>query len=414
MPELTQAEFKYLVQRQREEIKTITDVGRLLSSAADPQELIRLVASYLKQAFPIALCGMLLTEQRTLRLIQFAKASQMDLENAARAIRETANQRLAKPLKTEELRHMFDDQSGIAGQGAHAPFSYLRSSHSASLLFDGQTIGLLSVFSGKPDAFTSDDRHVIDIVADQLGAGLRNTFLLDELKRAGELKNQLLNVISHELRIPLATIKEGLSLLGDSSLGPTTADQRDFLHTVTDNAERLERLVEKVVLTTQIVTGQLAYTLQEMDLGVALAELVEQARPLAEAKQVRLERSQAASAMTAPGDAKRLKQALANLIENAIHATAEGGRVRVTCSATAADVAVEIADTGSGIPAEELPAIFDPFRLIGGIDNRKTGGLGLGLFIAKAIVEGHRGTIHLESELGRGTRVAIHLPAQRK
>ena len=413
MPDVSQAEFKYLLERQREELKTITDVGRLLGSTADPQELVRLVASYLRHSFPIALFGIVLIEPKQLRLIQFAKTAQVDLNDAVRTICTTAGQRTAHPLTIEDLRQTLEDQSDAAGQWAQAPISYLRSNYSAALMFNNQPIGLLSVFSGKTDAFTTEDRHVIDIVADQLGAGLRNTFLLDELKRAGELKNQLLMVIAHELRIPLTSIKEGLSLLLEGVAGPTTATQQECLGVVHKSTLRLDRVVEKVVMTTQVLTGEIQYASAETDVAALLAELGPVLRPLAETKKIRLEVSVPGQSMRWLGDGPRMARALTNLVENAIQATPEGGTVTLSCAVTSAGLDVHVVDNGVGIPAEELPRIFDQFRIIGGVNDRKTGGLGLGLFLAKAIVEAHQGMIEIDSRVGEGTHVTVHLPVAR-
>ena len=409
---MSQAEFKYLLERQREELKTITDVGRLLGSTADPQELVRLVASYLRHSFPIALFGIVLIEPRQLRLIQFAKTAQVDMAEAVRTICATAGQRTAQPLAVEDLRQTLEDQSEAAGQWAQAPISYLRSHYSAALMFNNQPIGLLSMFSGKTDAFSTEDRHVIDIVADQLGAGLRNTFLLDELKRAGELKNQLLMVIAHELRIPLTSIKEGLSLLLEGVAGPTTATQQECLGVVHHSALRLDQVVEKVVMTTQILTGQVQYAMAETDLAALLTELGPVLRPIAEAKKIRLELAVPTQSLRWLGDGPRMARALTNLVENAIQATPEGGTVTMNSAATSSGLEAHIIDNGAGIPAEELPRIFDQFRIIGGVNDRKTGGLGLGLFLAKAIIEAHQGTIQIDSRVGEGTHVAVRLPSR--
>ena len=96
MPEPSRAEFKYLIERQREEIKTITEVGRLLSSTTDPQEIIRLICSYLRQTFPLALCAVLVIPQRKLHIVRFAKLAQVDFEVALREIWAKAQDRLRR------------------------------------------------------------------------------------------------------------------------------------------------------------------------------------------------------------------------------------------------------------------------------------------------------------------------------
>lgn len=408
MPEPSRAEFKYLIERQREEIKTINEVGKLLNSTTDPQEVIRLVSSYLRQTFPLALCGVLVIPQRKLHLVRFAKIAQIDFDGAIREIWTKAQDRLRRELNEAEFARTIEDAG--AGQGSQAPIGYLRSNYSTPLLFDAQVIGLLIVFSGKADAFTKEDEHVIDIVADQLRAALRNAVLLDELRRANELKNELLMVISHELRIPLTSIQEGVNLVVDGSLGPVNTEQRDFLKTVTDNTARLERLVDKVMIASQIVGGHLSCAIKEIDATALMKETLEAFGERALAKGAKLELQGADRPLNCQADAKRLRQAVGEIVENAVQAVGQDGRVTLACSETADSAQLVVTDTGPGIPAEELPKLFGQFGSIGGVDDRKTGGLGLGLFIAKAILDLHRGTIGLESQPGQGTRVTIRLP----
>jgi signal transduction histidine kinase len=408
MPEPSRAEFKYLIERQREEIKTITEVGRLLSSTTDPQEVIRLICSYLRQTFPLALCAVLVLPQRKLHIVRFAKIAQVDFEVAVREIWAKAQDRLRRELNDQEFSRTIEEAGG--GQWSQASIGYLRSNYSTPLLFDGQLMGLLIAFSGKTDAFTKEDEHVIDIVADQLRAALRNAFLLDELRQANQLKNELLMVISHELRIPLTSIHEGVNLILDGSLGEINAEQKDFLGTVTDNTSRLERLVDKVMVASQIVSGGLSCVIKETDLTAALKPALDSFQAMAQAKGARLELQGLDRPVTCQADPKRIKQAVSEVLENAVQAISGEGRANLACSETQDHVQLLLTDTGPGIPPEELPKLFGQFRFVGGVDDRKTGGLGLGLFIAKAILDLHKGTIQLDSQPGAGVTVTIRVP----
>jgi len=416
MQEPSRAELKYLVERQREEIKTLNEVARLLSTTTDPQEIIRLVGSYLHQTYPLALCGVLLIDQHRLHLLPFANVSQVDLATAIRAICAKANERLRTPVDEERLATMVEHLSGGAAPWGRSAVGYLRSNYMAPLAAEpqgaanGEMMGLLCVFSGKAEAFTKEEQHVIDVVASQLRAALRNAFLLDELRRANQLKNELLMVISHELRIPLTSIQEGLQLVLDGSLGGLNADQQEFLKTVDANAARLHTLVEKVVTATQLVTAQLTYAFAEVSLPALLKEVQAALRPAAEAKRLRLEVTHGPGVPAVTADARSVTQALTQVIENAIQASDAGGTVTVECSPAPAGAQVRVADTGGGIPPEALPTLFEQFRFVGGVDNRKTGGLGLGLFITKAILNAHGGAIQVESEVGKGTRVTLTFP----
>ena len=409
--EPSRAEFKYLVERQREELKTVNEVGRLLRTTNDPQELVRLVASYLRQTFPLVLCGVLLLDEKVLQLIHFAKIAQVDAANAVRELCAKTGEGFSLPLKEEEFTRTEEDRSSEPGHWAQSSVAYLRSSHFVPLTFNGKTMGRLGLYTPKESAFTQEDQHVFAIVADQLAAALHNAFLLEELRRADKMKNELLAVISHELRIPLTAIQEGTSLLLEGVLGGINEEQGDFLKTVQKNAKRLQGLIEKVELASHLIAGKVTYQFAQADAGEVLRQAGESYRPLAEQRKVALDLAGAGRGSCA-ADAKRLGQALAQLLENAIQATPEGGKVGAACSKTPTGVEIQIADTGKGIPPEEMPKQFGQFFSVGGVNERKTGGMGLGLFMAKRILDAHHGAFRLESEPGKGTRAIVQLPKE--
>ena len=407
MGEVSRAELKYFVERQREEIKTLHEVGRLLSSTTDPKEIIRLTASYLHHAFPVALCGFLFFPQRKLHLIPFAPIAQMEIAGAVRQIRETAGTLLKRTIAEEDsVCTLEESQVGSAMQ----PAVPLRSSLFASLTVKGQLIGVLSLFGGHADAFTKEDQHALGIVAEQLGAALRNAFLVEELRLADELKNQLLSIVSHELSTPLTAIKEGITLVLDGSLGATTAEQQDFLKTVFENSERLERLIQKIKTSTELLVGQTRFTLESFDLRTLVANVAAAYRTMAEAKGVRLTHIDHPKPLFWQIDVAHTTMALGQLVENAIQATSLEGHVALKLSAITAEGIIQVMDTGDGIAKEALPEIFERFKSIGAIHERKMGGLGLGLFIANELIKGQGGTITVASTVGVGTEMTIRLP----
>lgn len=410
MAEISRAELLYQVQRQREELTTLNSVGKLLSSTTDPQEVMRLLAAYLKQTFPIAVCAILSVPRRTLKIIPFATVSESALALAKRELYAKSRELLRAALNPSDIQEQTDDASLAGGQWGQALISALPSNHVAPLRFEKDVIALLSVSSGKADAFSKEDEHVIDIVADQAGAALRNAYLLEELRQADKLKNELLMLISHELHTPLTSITEGTNLIMDGALGPTTTDQREFLGTINQSASRLSALVEKTLVATQLMTNRLGYTFGFVDLCAVLRQIQQAVRAAAESKGVVLEFAGLSHPLHVHADERHIRYALLQLVENAIHATPKGGMVTVGAAAMGSDVEVRVADTGAGIPAQQLATMFKQFSFTGTIDDRKTGGLGLGLFTCRGIIEGHRGTITLESQVGHGTKVLVRLP----
>lgn len=409
MAEVSRAELKYLVELQREEIKTLNEVGKLLGSTTDPHELIRLTASYLHRAFPIALCSILVHTQRKLYMIPFAPIAPVEMAGTVRQVRQAASELLHRTLTEEDSLCLVEETPPTTWMPT---ITLLQSSLFSPITVNDQPIGLLSLFSSRTQAFTKEDHHAVGIVAEQLGAALRNTVLVEELRRADDMKNQFLSIVSHELGTPLTAIKEGVNLILDGALGAVASDQRDFLGTVNENAQRLERLIEKIQAVTTLITGQARFTIEPHDLRTLLGDLEKPSRALAKAKDVNFRFMDSPEPLVWPIDPAHVTAAINEIVENAIHATPRDGLVTLTLSATPLEAQIQIADTGSGIANDVLPTLFERFQSIGGIDNRKTGGLGLGLFIAKSLIEGHGGTITVHSVRGEGTRMIIHLPKQ--
>ena len=408
MSDISRAELKYLVERQREEIRTLNQAGKLLSGTSDPQAVIRLIISYLHLTFPIAFCGIWLLDQRQLYTYAFAPISQVEISNTIRNIRSAISNLLKRPVTEAETIPVFSE-SGTPTDQWMASATTLRSHWFAPLSVNGQPIGLLGVFSGQEEAFTKEDHHAIGVVAEQLASALRNAFLLQELRRADELKNQLLSIVSHELSTPLTAIKEGVNLVFDGSLGTVTSDQQEFLNTVIQNAERLDRLIQKVKVATELMTSQTQFTVESYDLRTLLSHVEKNYRSLAKEKRVHLKVVGYPKPLFWSVDKTHLTMALEQLVENAIQATPKEGLVTLKLAATPMEAQFQVLDTGCGIAKEALPNLFDRFQSIGGIHDRKMGGFGLGLSIAKALVEGQGGEISVESILDEGTQMTIHI-----
>ncbi len=407
MADISRAELKYRVERQREEIQTLNEAGRLLSAATDPHAIVHMVAAYLRRAFPVALCGILFLPQRKCHLIPFAPIAQVELTTAARQMREAAGQLLNRTVAEDESPIVLEEP---AAGGWVQPSIALRSRVFSPLTDKGQPIGILGVFSGQDNAFSKEDQHAIGVVAEQLGAALRNAFLVDELQRAGEVKTEMLSIVSHELSTPLTAIKEGVNLVLEGALGQTTQDQQDFLKTVMENAERLERLIQKVKTTTELLTGQTKFTFESFDLRTLMANIEKSHRMMARSRGVNLKLVEYPKPVFWQVDMAHLTTALNQIVENAIQATEKDGFVTLKLYTTPTEAEIQVLDTGAGIAKEALPTLFEQFKSIGGIHDRKMGGLGLGLYITKSLITGHGGTIIVDSTPGEGTLMIVHLP----
>ena len=232
--------------------------------------------------------------------------------------------------------------------------------------------------------------------------------MAEELEEAERHRRNLTVDIAHELRTPLSNIQGYLEAIKDGLIQPTP----ETIDTINEQTLHLLRLVKDLRLLARVETGDLRLQLAQTHVEDLLGSGVEAVRPRAEAEGVALSLDVQAPLPVADLDATRIAQAVGNLLENAITHTPEGGRVMVSAHA-ANGIEVTVADTGPGIAAEDLPRLFDRFYRADPSRSRSTGGSGLGLTIARRLVEAHGGSIEVESALGEGSRFTVRLPLGR-
>jgi len=227
------------------------------------------------------------------------------------------------------------------------------------------------------------------------------------LAAAETLRKNLVADVAHELRTPLTIIQGNLQAILDG-VYPLEAGQIAGLY---DETRLLTRLVDDLHDLALADAGQLRLDRAPVDLIGVARTTVEHFTPAAEAAGVRLEMHANGSAGEVEGDADRLAQALRNLLGNALRHTPAGGQVTVQVHQADGQVQLEVADTGSGIPPEDLPHIFDRFYRADKSRSRQGGGAGLGLAITRQLVAAHGGRIEVQSFVGQGTTFTIMLPA---
>lgn len=239
----------------------------------------------------------------------------------------------------------------------------------------------------------------------------------------GDLANRINNVVtmmeknlkrtlsftsfaSHELRIPLTIIRNQL----EGILRPNTSTTvlRKSLISTYDEILRLSKIVEDLLNLATMQTGTTRFQLQPLDVSAFLKEFYEEALLLSRPKNVTFVLSHGPSVFI-QGDALKLRQMLFNLLDNALHYTPEGGRIHLSYFTSENKLTFSFSDTGAGIPPEQIAMIFNPFYKGTPLSSARKG-TGLGLAIVEWIVEGHNGTIHVESEVGKGTTFIITLP----
>ncbi len=230
-----------------------------------------------------------------------------------------------------------------------------------------------------------------------------------QAEEANRLKDEFLATLSHELRTPLTAILGWAQMLKAGNLEKSRAEKA--LETIERNARAQTQLIDDLLDVSRIITGKLRLDVRAVDLSSVIKSTVDAARPAIEAKNIRLQTLLDPRAGPISGDPDRLQQIVWNLLSNAVKFTHKGGRVQVRLERVDSHVEIVISDTGKGIEPAFLPHVFDRFRQSDGSSSRRYGGLGLGLAIARQLVELHGGTVSVESAgEGQGSTFTVNLP----
>jgi len=287
-----------------------------------------------------------------------------------------------------------------------------------------RVVGALAFDFAEPRAFPADEREFLDALAAQCAQALDRVRLhaaehvaraqAERLRREAEAANRaksdFLATMSHELRTPLNAIGGYAELMAMGVHGPVTDAQRDALRRVERAQRHLLRLINDVLNFAKLEAGRVAYDAAP----VPLAEVVADAGALMEAQfAARGLRYEAAAApgLVAVADREKVGQVLLNLLSNAAKFTPAGGRVTVSADAGDGRARLRVADTGIGIPADQLDVIFEPFVQVDGTRTRTADGTGLGLAISRDLARGMGGDLTAESTPGAGSTFTLALPA---
>ena len=241
---------------------------------------------------------------------------------------------------------------------------------------------------------------------------------ITELRRLENIRKDFVANVSHELRTPLTSIKGYVEALLDGGKDDPETSVR-FLEIILKQSDRLNLILEDLLQLSKIESGQLQFKKEPLHIGSVIERTIAMIKPLAEKKQHRLRSQVAADLPLISGDEERLVQVLANLLDNAIKYTPEGGQITVAArrispsraEAPRTSIELTVTDTGIGIPEQDRPRVFERFYRVDKARSRELGGTGLGLAIVRHIVEGHGGQVWVEGNMPTGSRFVVRLPA---
>lgn len=309
-----------------------------------------------------------------------------------------------------EWQDKYPQSASIAADGGYASAAVL------PLLAEGSVLGVLSFYFTVPVNCDEEYTALLTSVAQHCAQALDRARLYEtadrarsEAEAANRSKDDFLSTISHELRTPLNAMLGWAAMLRSGAVDAGRTQRA--VEAIFNSATRQGRLIEELLDVSRIVAGRASFELEEVDLGENIRGAVEAMMPQAAAKGVEI-RCGTTPGVCVLADPRRLEQVFLNLLSNAVKFTPSGGRIAVDVAISGQSVDVRVTDTGAGIAPAFLPHVFDRFRQADSATTRSAGGLGLGLFIARQLVEAQGGAIRVESEgAGRGATFTVTLPA---
>lgn len=291
-----------------------------------------------------------------------------------------------------------------------------KSSLAAPMSVMGRIVGTIEIQSYEKAAYREEHLTAMRMAANLVAVAIENVRLLEQessaratAEESNRLKDEFLATVSHELRTPLTAILGWSRMLQSHSLDNEMA--ANAIETIRRNAKAQSQIIDDILDVSRIITGKLPMDLNPLELSPVIAAAVDVVRPTAEAKGIRIETDLPPQPIVVAGESNRLQQVVWNLLSNAIKFTPSGGQVKLSIQERGPQVEIKVNDNGQGISEDFLPFVFDRFRQADSTTTRQHGGLGLGLAIARHLVEIHGGNMKAESDgLGKGSAFLVTLP----
>jgi signal transduction histidine kinase len=289
-----------------------------------------------------------------------------------------------------------------------------RSLAAVPITFHGEKLGVLEVVNKTSAAnYTEEDLTLLEVLASQAACAIQNSHLVNKVKESQDQINQLdrmksdfIAISSHELRTPLGLILGHATFLREV----IQPDFRDQLDIIVINSMRLKEIIDSIAKMDNAQTGMASLRARPISIKQIVEEVTDSFRQEAGSRQLTLVADTGEGDLLVEGDAAKISIALGNVVKNALDFTNPGGHVSIVAEQIPEYVKVSVIDDGVGIPAKDLPHVFERFYQVESHLTRKHGGMGLGLSVAKVMTELHGGRIWAESVKGKGSKFTILLP----
>ena len=404
-----------VLQRQTNRLQRVLQISQTLTGTLDLDKLLSLILAAATELTDTEAASILLLDENGSEL-HFMASSGQSIEKLAE-LKVPIEGSLAgsiltagKPMVIQDVRQDPRHYGGVDQQIAFVSRSML----GVPLMIQDKSIGVLEALNKSGEgAFTEEDGQVLMALAAQAAVAIENAQLVTALQHAykqlnevDRLKSDFIAIASHELRTPLGLILGYAAMLKDDA-NAETAQQLDV---VLHSALRLRELIDDMVNLQHVAEGKAELKIEEFSIQDLVQVGVQSVDEICTSKQHLLTFDLPSQPLLVKADRAKIALVLNNLLTNAIKFTEPRGRIAVSAEVHNGDVWVHVADTGDGVPASDRALIFDRFYQVEPHLTRKHGGLGLGLAIAKGMVEMHGGRIWCESVVGSGSRFTFSFP----
>jgi signal transduction histidine kinase len=278
----------------------------------------------------------------------------------------------------------------------------------------GRSIGVLGAYRRDADPFGEEDIFFFRLAGELVGIAIDDARQAEAIERLAQERTRLMLQVAHNLRAPLSAASTMLETIVGSYLGAVTPKQAEYLQRIGRRLDSMQRTIAEMLALARAQRAEPTRANSAVALGEVVSEVAALFRPEAERKQLELRVQCPPELPSVRGDAELLRQLVENLLSNSIKYTPAGGTVSVSTGLSSSEeLNLEVSDTGIGIPPTEQSRLFTEFFRASNARRVQDLGTGLGLPIVKQIAELHGGTVRVQSELDKGTRVLVTLPAFR-
>lgn len=410
--------------RQRLDLATMYDAARRVSSTLNLQECLQRILEEAMKVLEVERVSLMFMEEGKGELIiKVARGLEEEIVRSTRVkVGENVSGWIAKEGQPLLIKDIEEDSRFVPRDSKKY---YTSSLLSVPLKIEGKILGVINVnnkISREP--FNEDDLGLLTGLADEASLAIEKvllheqvkrraeelTALTERLERLNEAKTELVSTISHELRTPLTSIKEAISLVLEGAVGDINKEQEKFLQMAAKNVDRLVNLTDSLLDLSRVGTVKVEMRRELVNITHIANEVIASLKMQADRRKITLQNCCPGSLPQIYADRGRMTRVFTNLLGNALKFTPQGGSVTVEGEDIGEDLRIDVIDTGEGIPADKFEIIFDKYAQLDGSFLKGEKGAGLGLAIAKDIVKSHKGSIWVESELGKGSKFSFTLP----